>query len=209
MLDQLIQVVEQALAQPYLDTQEERYRRRQVKKQLDLVLRSVTTLKSFVGDIQALRVGDSEDFAGTGDCEFGHECVGVTMEWPNLAILSDLARELLSEIEVSHLPKIWYVFHGDCSLSYRTPADSSEEAIEACRKAHPGAPIHAAVPGSLHGALVMHGYDEDPVRCPKCGSRTDVTQLPRDDWQVHNCLQQACQWSFVAIPDEENSHAGH
>ncbi len=208
MLDQLIQVVEQALAQPYLDTQEERYRRRQIQNQLRLVTASVMTLQSLVTDIQALRVGETHEFSGTGNCEFGHEGVSVTMEWPNLAFLADYARNQLAEIKVSHLPKIWFVFHGDCSLFYQTPADSSEEAIKACRNAHPGSSIHAAVPGSLHGGLIMEGYAEDPVHCPKCGSRTDFTELPRDGWQVHTCLNQACQWSFVAIPDEEKSHAG-
>lgn len=175
--------------------------RRQVEAQLSLARRAILMLRSLHTDVSALRVNDGDGFQGTGDCEFGHEGVDVTLDWPNLATLTDECKVILDEVAASDVPKIWYVFHGDCSLSHRCEADDREEAMEIAAEACPGSQIHVAVPANEHGGLIMYGYGEEMVHCPKCGSRTDLGELPREGWQVHICLR--CNHSFIAIPDDE------
>jgi hypothetical protein len=181
-------------------------RRQQVEAQLSLARRAILMLKSLFADVSVMRVDGGDGFQGTGDCEFGHEGVDVTLDWPNLALLTDETKEILDEIAVSDVPKIWFVFHGDCSQSHRCEAADREEAMEICAEANPGSKIHVAVPASAHGELVMYGYGEEMVHCPRCGSRTDFGELPRDGWQVHVCL--SCNHSFIAVPeDPEESEA--
>ena len=177
-------------------------RNRIVQQQIRLVHRAIARLKSVRLDIESLRVDGGDMFEGTGDCEFGHEDVGVTLEWPNLAIMSDEIAQLLREIESSEVLKCWYVFHGDCLNAFFCEAEDRDAAIEQCHEAYPDEPVQAVVPADPHGSLVMEGYGEDPVSCPKCGSRTDFGTLPRDDWQLHVCLRSTCQHSFIAVPDE-------
>ncbi|TXT24383.1 MAG: hypothetical protein FD131_4980 [Rhodocyclaceae bacterium] len=178
-------------------------RRRNVDAQLKLAQRALLMLRSLHTDISALRVDDGDCFEGTGNCEFGHESVGVKLEWPNLAVLADETDALLKEIAESDKPEIWFVFHGDCQQAYRCEADDREEAMEFCAEDHPGNQVHVAVPATCHGELVMEGYGEDPVHCPKCGSRTDFGELPRFGWQIHVCL--GCNHSFIAVPDEDEA----
>ena len=175
-------------------------RRRQVEAQLSLARRAILMLRSLHADVSALRVDDGDGFQGTGNCEYGHEGVEVTLDWPNLAMLTDETKVILDEVAASDVPKVWFVFHGDCSLAHRCEADDREEAMEICAEAHPGSKVHVAVPASAHGELVMYGYGEEMVHCPLCGSRTEFGELPRDGWQVHVCR---CNHSFIAVPDEE------
>ena len=181
-------------------------RRRQVEAQLSLARRALLMLRSLHTDISALRVDGGDGFQGTGDCEFGHESVDVTLDWPNLAVLADETANILKEVAESDIPKIWFVFHGDCTQSHRCEAEDREEAMEICAEANPGSQVHVAVPATCHGELVMYGYGEEMVHCPKCDSRTEMGELPRD-WQVHVCLR--CNHSFIAVPDdpEEESEA--
>lgn len=176
-------------------------RRQQVEAQLSLARRAIQMLKSLLADVSAMRVDGGDGFQGTGDCEFGHEGVDVTLEWPNLALLTDETKQILDEIAASDVPKIWFVFHGDCSQSHRCEAADREEAMEICAEANPGSKVHVAVPAGPHGELVMYGYGEEMVHCQRCGSRTDFGELPREGWQVHVCL--SCNHSFIAVPDEE------
>ena len=178
-------------------------RRQQVEAQLSIACRAILMLKSLHADVSALRVDDGDGFQGTGNCEYGHEGVDVTLEWPNLAVLADETKKILDEVAESDVPKIWFVFHGDCSLSHRCEAADREEAMEICAEANPGSKIHVAVPASAHGELVMYGYGEDMVHCPLCGSRTDFGELPRDGWQVHVCL--SCNHSFIAVPEDSEA----
>jgi hypothetical protein len=180
-----------------------------LERQISLVLRAITALKSVHTDIEALRVDGGDTFTGIGDCEFGHEEVDVTLDWPNLAIMSDNIGQLLREIDTSEQVKSWYVFHGDCTQSFFCIADDREHAIEKCRDANPNRLIHAVVPSDAFGTLVMEAYEYDPVSCPKCGSRTDFGSLPRDEWQLHVCLRDACQHSFIAVPAEEVEENDH
>ena len=64
-------------------------RRKQLEAQLSLARRAILMLRSLHADISALRVDDGDGFQGTGNCEFGHEGVDVTLDWPNLALLTD------------------------------------------------------------------------------------------------------------------------
>lgn len=185
-----------------LTTQREDARhRRIVEAQIELAKQALRMLKSVHADIEALRIDGGDVFEGTGDCEFGHEEVGIKFNWPNLAILSDDIDCLLKKVTESSTPNIWFVFHGDCSFSHRCEAQDREEAMELCALAFPGSTVHVAVPATCHGELVMEGYGEDPVSCPKCGARTELGELPRDGWQVHVC--QRCDHSFIAVPDED------
>ena len=87
-------------------------RRQQVEAQLSLACRAILMLKSLHADVSALRVDDGDGFQGTGNCEYGHEGVDVTLEWPNLAVLADETKKILDEVAESDVPKIWFVFHG-------------------------------------------------------------------------------------------------
>lgn len=177
-------------------------RRRQVEAQLSLARRAILMLRSLHADVSALRVDDGDGFQGTGNCEYGHEGVEVTLDWPNLAMLTDETKNILDEVAASDVPKIWFVFHGDCTQSHRCEADDREEAMEICQEANPGSQIHVAVPATCHGELVMEAYGEELIHCQKCGSRTDFGELPRKGWQVHVCLR--CNHSFIAVPDDPN-----
>ena len=107
-------------------------RRRQVEAQLSLARRAILMLRSLNADVSALRVDDGDGFQGTGNCEYGHEGVEVTLDWPNLAMLTDETKNILDEVAASDVPKIWFVFHGDCTQSHRCEADDREEALEIC-----------------------------------------------------------------------------
>lgn len=174
-------------------------RRRLIEAQLSLARRAILMLRSLHADVSALRVGDGDGFQGTGNCEYGHEGVEVTLDWPNLAMLTDETKNILDEVAASDVPKIWFVFHGDCSLAHRCEADNREEAMAICAEAHPGSQIHVAIPSNLQGELMVYGYGEDMVHCPLCGCRTEFGELPREGWQSHVC--QACNHSFIAVPD--------
>ena len=176
-------------------------RRRQIAAQISLARRAVLMLKSLHADISALRVDEGDGFQGTGSCEYGHENVDVTLDWPNLAVLADETSNILDEVAKADDRNYWFVFHGDCTLSFRCEADDREEAMELCAETHPGSQVHAVVPGGKHGQLVMFGYGEEMVRCPHCGSRTEFGELPRDQWQLHVCNR--CNFSFIAVPDDE------
>ena len=176
-------------------------RRPVIEAQIEVVKQAMRLLKSIRADVEAMRLDDSDHFAGTGKCEFGHEGVEVTLEWPNLAILSDDIDCLLKTVEKLDTPKVWFVFFGDCRQYFRCEAEDREEATALCARTYPGQVIHVAIPATCHGELVMEGYGEYPVSCPKCGGRTEFGELPREDWQVHVC--QRCNHSFIAIPDEE------
>jgi hypothetical protein len=175
-------------------------RRRQVEAQLSLARRAILMLRSLHADVSALRVDDGDGFQGTGNCEYGHEGVEVTLDWPNLAMLTDETKNILDEVAASDVPKIWFVFHGDCTQSHRCEADDREEAMEICAEAHPGSQIHVAIPANCQGELIVYGYGEEVVHCPLCGGRTEFGELPREGWQVHVC--QKCNHSFIAVPDE-------
>ena len=176
-----------------------------VEAQIELAKQALLTLKRIHADIEFMRVDDSDVFSGTGECEFGHENVGVKLYWSKLAILSDEIDSLLKKVKELSEPKIWFVFHGDCNSSYRCEAEDRDEAMELCSLAFPDALVHAAVPSTCHGELVMEGYCDDPVTCPKCGARTQFGELPREGWQVHSCL--GCEHSFIAIPnDVDDAH---
>ena len=179
-------------------------RRQQVEAQLSLARRAILMLKSLFADVSAMRVDGGDGFQGTGDSEWGiREGVNVTLDWPNLALLTDETKQILDEVAKADVPKIWFVFHGDCSQSLRCEAADREEAMEICADANPGRKIHAAVPASVQGELVMYGYGEDMVHCPLCGSRTDFGELPREGWQVHVCL--SCNHSFIAVPEDSEA----
>ncbi len=173
-------------------------RRKQLEAQLSLARRAILMLRSLHADISALRVDDGDGFQGTGNCEFGHEGVDVTLDWPNLALLTDETKSILDEVAKADVRTYWFVWHGDCSLAFRCEADDREEAMELCAETHPGSQIHAVVPGNEFGGLVMYGYGEEMVHCPLCGSRTEFGELPRDSWQLHVCLK--CNHSFIAVP---------
>ena len=165
---------------------------------MSLARRAILMLRSLHTDVSALRVDDG--FQGTGNCEYGHEGVEVTLDWPNLAMLTDETKNILDEVAASDVPKIWFVFHGDCTQSHRCEADDREDAMEICTEAHPGSQIHVAIPANCHGELIVYGYGEEVVHCPLCGGRTEFGELPREGWQVHVC--QKCNHSFIAVPDE-------
>lgn len=78
--------------------------RRIVETQIKLAEQALRTLKSVHTDIEALRVYKGVVFSGTGDCEFGHEDIGVKLNWPNLAILSDEIDCLLQTVIESSTP---------------------------------------------------------------------------------------------------------
>ena len=132
-------------------------RRRQVEAQLSLARRAILMLRSLHADVSALRVDDGTGtgFQGTGNCEYGHEGVDVTLDWPNLAMLTDETKNILDEVAASDVPKIWFVFHGDCTMSHRCEAEDREEAMEICAEAHPGSQIHVAIPANCQGELMV------------------------------------------------------
>lgn len=45
---------------------------------------------------------------------------------------------------------------------------------------------------------------EDPVNCPKCGSRSDFEEVPDDTEgrQLHECLNEACGHTFLCAPED-------
>ncbi len=92
-------------------------RRPVIEAQIELVKQAMRLLKSVRTDVEALRLDDSDYFAGTGKCEFGHEGVEVTLEWPNLSILSDDIESLLKTVDKLDNPKVWFVLFGDCSMA--------------------------------------------------------------------------------------------
>jgi len=52
-------------------------------------------------------------------------------------------------------------------------------------------------------------YSDQPVTCPKCGSRTEIIldfSHTREQIQVHVCIGKDCQNEFVAEKDEGNIH---
>ncbi len=202
MLSYLHEVADRAIVIPENAgssvTREQTRRRKQLDNQLSLVRRAILMLKSLHADVSALRVVDGDGFQGTGSCEFGHEGVDVTLDWPNLALLIDETKSILDDVAKADVRTYWFVWHGDCSLAFRCEADDREEAMELCAETHPGSQIHAVVPGNEFGGLVMHGYGEEMVHCPLCGSRTEFGELPRDSWQLHVCLK--CNHSFIAVP---------
>lgn len=174
-------------------------RRRKIEAQLSLARRAILMLKSLHADVSALRIGDGDVFSGIGDCEYGHEQVGIQMEWPNLAILIDESKKLLDEIDATDVLMDWHVFHGDCKSWFHCEAESREEAMQICAQLNPGSPVHTAVPSFKFGQLLMCSYGAEPVKCPRCGCSSDVEKhLPRDNWQVHKCH---AGHHFIALPE--------
>lgn len=179
--------------------------RRKIEAQLSLAVRAILMLRSLHTDVSALRVSDGDSFTGTGDCEYGHEGVDVTLTWPNLAILIDATKDLLDEVKATDTPKVWHVFHGDCTEWFYCEAESREEAMQICADAHPGSQVHAAVPSFAKGQLLMCSYGTEPVRCPQCGSLAEfVEQLPRERWQIHAC---SSNHHFIAFPEDAAKEA--
>jgi len=207
MLKMLFEVARQSIAIPEgtVPSQDAQRHLWIVEHQIHLANRALVTLKSLRIDIEALRVDGGTKFEGTSDCDYGDD--DVTLDWPNLALMSDELETLLADIESSERLQVWYVFHGDCQQAFRCVADDREQAHEQCEDAYPGETVHAAVPADPFGTLVMEGYGEDPVSCPKCGSRTEFGDLPRDGWQLHVCQRSNCQHSFIAVPGEEEETA--
>jgi hypothetical protein len=176
-------------------------RRRVVEHQIQLVTRALSLLKSLHTDIEALRIDGGDGFGGTGDCEFGHEACGVNVDWPNLAIDSDAIADLLKSVDDAGKElTVWYVLYGSGEF-FKAFAEDREHAMEQCRDAYPGETVHVAVPANEFGGLVMHGYGEEFVTCPKCCRRTEMGELPVEGMQIHVC--QPCDHSFIAVPDEE------
>jgi len=64
-------------------------RRRQVEAQWSLACRAILMLKSLHADVSALRVDDGDGFQGTGNCEYGHEGVEVTLDVELRDVLSE------------------------------------------------------------------------------------------------------------------------
>ena len=203
MLSKLNEVALAALSIPegasLAQTREIERHRRMIEAQLKLAQRALLMLRSLHADIDALRVDGGDEFCGTGSCEFGHEDVDVTLSWPNLAMLADETKSILDEVKAADVELVWFVFHGDCTQTYRCIADDREEAMALCAEAHPETSVIVAVPANCHGELLMYGYGEEMVHCPLCSSRTDFGELPRDGWQVHVCV--SCNHSFVAVPE--------
>ena len=169
-------------------------------RQMALANKAVRLLRSLYADIDALRVGKGNYFQGTGKCECGCDEAEVELEWPNLAALVDETEELLEEIRSSDIPekRTWFVFHGDCKTMCRTLADNKEEAMANFQAMMPGQIALAAVQETAHDQLVMEGYGNGEVSCPKCGGSTSYIELPRD-WQAHDCKH--CQHGFIAVPN--------
>lgn len=101
MLKDLFEATRQAVVVPLESVDDEKAIQRQqvVLGQIDLAMRALCLLRSIHADVEALRVDGGDRFAGSGDCEYGHEEVGVTMSWPNLAILADDVGKLLRDID--------------------------------------------------------------------------------------------------------------
>lgn len=177
------------------------------QSQLGIAERAVLLVRAMHADISALRLDGSDSFQGTGSCEFGHEDVGVTLDWPNLAILTDDARALLDELEKVSQLKYWYVFFGDCEHPFRCEAEDREAALEIFGEAFPGVKPLCVVPANEFGGLVLHVYNEDFVHCPKCGSRTEFDELPKPGYQIHVCVR--CSHNFVAVPEEDDDTPTH
>ena len=173
-----------------------------VNSQIGLVELAFKELKSVRTDIEALRLDGGNFFQGTGGCEWGHEDCSVTLEWPNLAIMSDSIADLLKTAEsAGKMTPIWYVLYGSEGEFFKAAADDREHAMEQCRDAYPGETVHVAVPADDHGSLVLEVFDEDPVCCPKCCGRTEMGELPVNGMQIHVCHR--CNHSFIAVPDDE------
>lgn len=173
-----------------------------VSNQIGLVELAFKELKSVRTDIEALRLEGGNFFQGTGGCEWGHEDCSVTLEWPNLAIMSDTIAELLKTAEgAGQMTPIWYVLYGSEGEFFKAAADDREHAMEQCQNAYPGETVHVAVPANEFGGLVMYAYGEEFVTCPKCGRRTEMGELPVKGMQIHVCHR--CDHSFIAVPDED------
>lgn len=202
-MKQLMEAIEQQVraSEAKGQTPAENYLGEQLRAQASFVQRAVMLMKSLHADIDALRVDGGERFAGIGECEYGHEGVGVQLEWPNLAMLADCLKELLDDIAKAEQPSWWYVFHGDCTQSCHYQAHNPEQALQYFRETLPDAEVVAIVPAGEHEQLIMYGYGEDIVRCPKCSTRTDFSEMPRDGWQHHRCLSAECGFNFIACPE--------
>lgn len=173
-----------------------------VNNQIGLVELAFKELKSVRTDIEALRLEGGNFFQGTGGCEWGHEDCSVTLEWPNLSIMSDTIAELLKTAEgAGQMTPVWYVLYGTEGEFFKALADDREHAMEQCRNAYPGETVHVAVPANEFGGLVMYSYGEEFVTCPKCGRRTEMGELPVKGMQIHVCHR--CDHSFIAVPDED------
>lgn len=98
----------------------------------------------------------------------------------------------------------WCVLFGDDGLVFCCQAEDREHAVEQCGNAYPGDVIHVAVPANRDGGLTIESFAEDPVSCPKCGSRTEFGELEFISWkpQVHVCLR--CNLSFLAQQEDED-----
>lgn len=173
-----------------------------INNQIGLVELAFKELKSVRTDIEALRIEGGHFFEGTGGCEWGHEDCRVTLEWPNLSIMSDSIAELLKSAESSgQMTPVWYVLYGSEGEFFKAQADDREHAMQQCRDAYPGETVHVAVPSNEFGGLVMYAYGEEFVTCPKCGGRTEMGELPVKGMQIHVCHR--CDHSFIAVPDED------
>ena len=201
MFNQLFQAARKAITGK---TPEDVRQRQRIETQITLIEGLLENVKSLHVDVDALRINQGDFFAGTGSCEFGHENVGVSIQWPNLAIHADTIGELLSSIKAEDALSVWFVVYGSNNEVFRCEAEDRQHAIEQCQDAYPGQPTMAAVPANEHGSLVLEYYQEDPVSCPKCAARTEFAELSAG-WQAHGCMR--CGHTFLAVPEEEEISA--
>jgi len=136
--------------------------------------------------------------------------IGATTAEKDAAFLAAIAQqadinylsigEIRGEDNRDHLLKHWVVVYGEIGLFFHCQAENRELAIEQCESAYPGEKIHVAVPADSRGYLVTASITENPMTCPKCGSRTNFGDLP-NNMQIHVCM--ACNHSFLAEHDDE------
>lgn len=98
----------------------------------------------------------------------------------------------------------WVGVYGENGLLFHCRAEDREHAFEQCQNAYPNDKVHVAVPANNEGQLVIQTITDDPMCCPKCGSRTEFGVL-QNNMQVHVCMK--CDHSFLAEHDEETSTA--
>lgn len=95
------------------------------------------------------------------------------------------------------------VLYGDDGLMFCCQAEDREHAVEQCANAYPDENVHVAVPADNHGGMTIQTFAEDPVSCPKCGSRTEFGEFKfsNSELQIHVCL--CCNLIFLAQQENE------